>query len=458
MSLGADREGVRREPGVLLVEEHPDHAVVLAELLEDHGWQVEQVSTRAASSRSLPPVVLLSTATDPAGAAALVGTAERSSPPSLVILLDGPGRRWDPDLLADSRVVAGVIDKGTGPGFLARLADLAAARRAAKGRAAGEEPPVGAPLPADCGRFLVQWRAAALETLLAHLGPFVRLAGPAAEPLAGLLERAGRLARDLRDLVGPVASPRPRQFRPADLVRLRREAWDRAGAPRGELAAAPEGLAVHADPDAVGRLLDGLVALLPADAPLRLAVGGGPAAGGVDLLLEGPFPGPGDEGLGACSGLAAELGLHLERDARGSGVRLRFPPARPGIARSRHPGHPPRVLLAAGGDETGERLARFYRERGARVTQVESREEVRGLLAAGCSFELVLLGPGMGAWREVRRALPRAGLVGVGDGTAEDARALLAAGGFGWIGEPPDRGDLVAAWRLAIPGAGGAAG
>ncbi len=444
------REGEGERPTVFLVEEHPDHAVVLSEILEERGFRVELHRARDVIGAPLPGPVLLSTATDPDAAARLLARlrSRPSRPP--VFVLDGPGRRWDPASAAGGGVVAGVLSKETGTAFCERLGNLLAAWR--------ERPPGtgtdGRPrLPhADpCAAAVVRIRLARLVRLLGRLAPLAHLGGPAAAPLAEVLARADDLARRAARAAGRPPPGATAAFRPADLVLVRRRAWEiLAGVPVG-VAPGPVPTSVAGNPARIARLLDGLV--------LGAALVARERAGAVQVSLQPPgpdetsrgvavriAPGEGIEAGSTCGELAEELGLPFVVEAGTAIVTL------PG-ARSSDAGAaaaPRTVLVASPPGGPGDQVAAFARERGGRVTRAMSAAEVRDLLSAGCLFDVAFLGlPGEAILEELAAASPRTVTIGLGEASADDVAALLEGDGLGWLAAPPSSEDLASAWRLA---------
>ncbi len=442
MRTDGGREGHGGRPVVVLVEEHPDHAAVLAEILEERGFQVEQRTAAEAAERTTGAPVLLSTATPPDAAARLLAALRRREPGFPVIVLDGPGRRWEPR--PGDPAVEAVVRKDGDPGFPDHLSELLL--RVRPGRPAADPP---GPVPADpCAAVLLRLRLGRLARLLERLSPLALLGGAAAAPLAHLLERAEVLAGDAARAAGPPPPRDPVILHPPDLVRVRRRAWEVLAGVPVHPGPGSSPVAIRAEIFRIARLLDGLVlgAAVPGTGALRVGLVEEGEEGSSRAVLRIAAGGRGGTPAAACRELARELGLAVRSSPRG--IELLLPAARgplPGRA-----GAPPAVLLAAvPGEERGP-LAGRLRERGCRVTVAARPAEARRLLAAGCRFEAVFVGA---AGREIvvtaREALPGAALLGLGEAEPAEVSFLLDAGGLGWLDTPPSPADLAAAARLA---------
>ena len=436
---------------MFLVEEHPDHAFVLVELLAERGFPVKVLRARDLPGLEVAGVVLLSTATEPPAAARFLdGLADR--PPRFpVFVLDGPGRRWDPASAAGNPAVAGVLLKGTDLAFLDRLGDLLGAREESRCAPEGGEAGGTAPLPDPCAGVLARVRLARLARLLERLAPLAALGGPAAAPLVDTLTRAEELAHATARAMG---EPPPRvvaTFRPADLVLVRRRAWEIVTGVPVRVAPGAMVATSRGDLPRCARLLDGLVlgaarAAERRKGDVRVSIRADERNGTAGrAVLEIVPRGPAGAGE-ACRELAEELGLRLSVEDAGFAISLPREPS--GV--SEEPSSPPAVLVVAPAGGPGDAALAFCRERHARVARAGSAGEMRELLAAGCRYDLAFLAlSGEGLAEELRGALPRVALVGLGDAPPEDVLALLEAHGLGWLAAPARPEDLAAAWRLA---------
>jgi CheY-like chemotaxis protein len=460
---------------VLLIDDQPDHALLVADLLA-HELPEVRVQAVTTEDRKTPPpraapIVLLALNTR---CEQVLDWLAGFDGESALVLLRGPGEQW-PAQAASRLLAAAECDKREGDRFAGKLVatvrEQLARRRstpaavvrepepepATPSRAADEAPsrPGTAPPGELALAGLLAGQAAARLARLEPLADLysVRVPGDPAvarysESLREELRAAGRLVELVRELAeaGP-AAPSMR-LGVGELVGLRVGAWRLAGAEIA-LALEPGSQQVELRLDVIGPLLDDLVQ------ELRLGAGGGTVGVEVDGRPAPAARARVESADGrwvcvrlACSVDAAPASTRSRRDAverllrRGrcalaahggtlevewsdDGTRLRavellFPPAvrRAADPRGLRPAGMPATVLVVD-DEPGLRALaeEVLRARGHTVLALPSGTEAVERYRAGCRYDLVLLDllmPGLGGgetYRQIRRYDPAARVV-----------------------------------------------
>lgn len=447
---------------IVLVEDHADHAELIAETLESAFPGVPVLRPERGDVVSEQPgALLLSLDSSLARVRVLLAGPAQRLP---LILLTGASDRWTlQDLPAPNHPVAR-LDKRDGHRFLQRLPEAVAesvqqaaralprtseapgvavpaagAPRAAH-EAAGETPPDQRATEAATGLLL-----SALERVLANITPIAglvrsRFPGDAAAhryatSLEDELARARAVARRLSAVAGPERAPLLRRMNLAQLVGLRAAAWTMLVPPGVEIQVTNDERTpdIEIVPDVVGTVLDDLLQAVAQEAPvparLRVQVKGAALDGGLAA-----------EPAGLKRGRYARLTIELERTAlrhaaaaRVTGRKLEralaVVKAHGGYLELQHehgapapccadvflPAAAPRpapgpdsrartVLLVDDDAAVRQVTLEMLKTIGIEPTAASCGEDALELYRAGCRYDLVLLDLSMGAGMSGRTA------------------------------------------------------
>lgn len=311
---GSQTQNGERGSSFLVVDENPDHALLIAEILTSRHPGAKVSVMRGAPRHVDSGAVIISTNTDPDALLPVLDPRNERRP--RLVLVDGPGSRWSeearahlaPDLVADKRDVARledvlaevtgvprrsprkiVTEVQNGEGALpppvldeppSRAEPAPAPSAAREVRAVQTKPAIGVAFPAEARErerelLIAGILAGEVREILVHLEPLSRLFSMRApgdeaisryaESLRGEVRRAAAIVARIQALATVSGPPSPpRSIDVARFLRLRLAAW-KAWLP-GDVA-----ITVDADPnlplvdawaEVLGPVIDDLLGLV----------------------------------------------------------------------------------------------------------------------------------------------------------------------------------------------------